>query len=93
VESMLAHVRNIEQAFLAELDQRKVPINRAMLLVSDESRRGRFLAFRTPDAGAIADALAKRNIIVDSRGDRLRIGFGIYHETEDALRLARELAS
>jgi kynureninase len=93
VGGMLAHVRNIEQAFLAELDQRKVPINRAMLLVSDESRRGRFLAFRTPDAGAIADALAKRNIIVDSRGDRLRIGFGIYHETEDALRLARELAS
>jgi len=91
VAGMLAHVRGIERAFLDELDQHKVPINRSMLLMPDESRRGRFLAFRTPDAGAIAAQLGKRNIIVDSRGDRLRIGFGIYHEIEDAVRVAQAL--
>jgi len=92
VAGMLAHVRGIERAFLDELDQHKVPINRSMLLMPDESRRGRFLAFRTPDAGAIAAQLGKRNIIVDSRGDRLRIGFGIYHEAEHAVRVAQALA-
>ncbi|MGD0144118.1 MAG: aminotransferase class V-fold PLP-dependent enzyme [Rhizomicrobium sp.] len=93
VGRMLAHVRGIERAFLGELDRHKARIDRAMLLMPDDSRRGRFLAFRTRDAGKIANDLEKRNIIVDSRGDRLRIGFGIYHETEDAVRLARELVS
>jgi kynureninase len=92
VAGMLAHVRGLERAFLDELDQHKVPINRSMLLMPDESRRGRFLVFRTPDAGAIAAQLGKRNIIVDSRGDRLRIGFGIYHEAEHAVRVAQALA-
>lgn len=92
VGKMLDHVRGVEQAFLAELDGKKSPITRAMLLVPDESLRGRFLAFRTRQASAIAEHLAKRNIIVDHRADRLRIGFGIYHEPADALRLARELA-
>ena len=53
--------------------------------------RGRFLAFRTPNAGAITAKLAAQNIIVDHRGDRLRIGFGIYHDEDDARRLARAL--
>jgi len=92
VAGMLSHVRGIERAFLDELDLHKAPINRAMLMMPDESRRGRILAFRTPDAGAIAEQLGKRNIIVDSRGDRLRIGFGIYHETEHAVRVAQALA-
>jgi selenocysteine lyase/cysteine desulfurase len=92
VAGMLEQVRAIERAFLNELDQRTAPINRAMLVVPDETRRGRFLAFRTPNAGAIAEQLEKRNVIVDSRGDRLRIGFGIYHETDDAVRVAQALA-
>ena len=92
VAGMLSHVRGIERAFLDELDLHKAPINRAMLMMPDESRRGRILAFRTPDAGAIAEQLGKRNIIVDSRGDRLRIGFGIYHEAEHAVRVAQALA-
>jgi selenocysteine lyase/cysteine desulfurase len=60
-------------------------------VVPDAARRGRFLAFRTPHAGAIVAQLAARNIIADHRGDRLRIGFGIYHTTDDARRLADAL--
>jgi len=37
------------------------------------------------------EQLAARNIIVDHRGDSLRIGFGIYHDDGDALRLAEAL--
>jgi len=92
VADMLATVRDIERAFLAELDARKAPIGTSMLVVASETRRGRFLAFRTPDAAALMARLAARGIIVDHRGDRLRVGFGIYHDAADALRLARALA-
>ena len=93
IEKMLEHVRGIERAFLAELESMKAPIRSTDLLIPDESRRGRFLAFRTPEAEKVTAALARQSIIVDYRGDRLRIGFGIYHEKEDALRLARALTS
>ncbi|HEY5336859.1 MAG TPA: aminotransferase class V-fold PLP-dependent enzyme [Rhizomicrobium sp.] len=93
VDAMLAHVRSIERAFLAAIGRHAGPVDAAMLLIADESRRGRFLCFRTDKAGAIKAALAKKNVIVDHRGDRLRIGFGIYHEEDDALRLARALAA
>jgi selenocysteine lyase/cysteine desulfurase len=93
VAKMLEHVRGIERAFLAELDDLKAPVRASDLLVPDEERRGRFLAFRTQHAGKIAAALAAQNIIVDYRGDSLRVGFGIYHEKEDALRLANALTS
>jgi selenocysteine lyase/cysteine desulfurase len=89
VESMLRHVRGLERTFLAA--SRSADANSASLLVPDETRRGRFLAFRTAKAGAIVARLAAKNIIADYRGDRLRIGFGTYHSERDALRLAEEL--
>lgn len=88
VEAMLAQVRGLDRAFLAES---RSP-GAANLLVPEEARRGRFLAFRTEQAGAIVRRLAAKNIIADQRGDRLRIGFGIYHTAEDVKRLARALA-
>jgi selenocysteine lyase/cysteine desulfurase len=90
VPAMLAQVRGIERAFLRE--SRSLQVNGANLLVPDEARRGRFLAFRTEQAGAIVARLAAKGIIADHRGDRLRIGFGIYHGEDDARRLAQALA-
>ena len=86
VTAMLAHVRNIERVFLET--SRSAEVNAATLLVPSEASRGRFLTFRTPNAGAIVRRLAERNIIADHRGDRLRIGFGIYHTSDDARRVA-----
>ena len=90
---MLEHVREVERVFLSEIDRLRAPMCSGNLLIPDEDRRGRFLAFRTPEAANITADLAAQNIIVDYRGDRLRIGFGIYHEKEDAIRLARALTS
>lgn len=89
VAGMLAHVRGIERVFLDA--SRSADVNAATLLVPDEAGRGRFLTFRTQRAGAIVEHLAERNIIADHRGDRLRIGFGIYHTADDARRLAAVL--
>jgi len=91
VASMLDHVRSIERRFLSDLDRAPAAANSHSLLVTDESRRGRFLALRTNDVATIAARLAQRDIIVDYRGDRLRIGFGIYHSPDDAIRLARAI--
>jgi kynureninase len=92
VATMLAHVREIERRFLDAIDRMDAPIGSRNLLVPDESQRGRFLAFRADAAAEITTQLAEANVIVDHRGDRLRIGFGIYHEPEDAPRLAQAIA-
>ena len=90
VAKMLAHVRGIEAAFLDT--SRSADVGRATLAVPNAARRGRFLAFRTAQAGALVERLAAQNIIADHRGDRLRIGFGIYHTQADARLLAAALA-
>jgi len=89
VEAMRDHVRGLERAFLAKL---RGAATTSMLLLPDEAKRGRFLALGTAQAGAIAKALMERNVIVDHRRDRLRIGFGIYNDEEDVERLADVLA-
>jgi kynureninase len=57
----------------------------------DQPARGRFLTFQTPDAQDIQKGLARRDILTDARGDRLRIGFGIYHDTDDLEKLLHAL--
>ena len=55
--------------------------------------RGNFLTFRSPAAWDLYRALHQRSVITDHRGDRLRIGFGIYHDEDDVDALLRILAS
>jgi selenocysteine lyase/cysteine desulfurase len=85
VAAMLEQVRVVERRFLSHDAL-------STLVVPGESRRGRFLCFRNERAGEITAKLAAQNVIVDHRGDRLRIGFGIYHTPDDADRLAKALA-
>ncbi len=61
------------------------------LIVPDANRRGRFLTFSMADAARIEAELLARNIMVDRRGDRLRIGFGIYQDEADVDLLAAAL--
>lgn len=84
VAEMLEHVRRIERVFLKNVALAP--------MIADEAMRGRFLAFKTDEANAITRRLAAKNIIVDARADRLRVGFGIYHTEDDALRLAASFA-
>ncbi len=61
------------------------------LLPPSEFERGSFLTFRRRDANDLYRRLHNRRVITDYRGDRFRIGFGIYHEPEDVYRLVSEL--
>lgn len=49
--------------------------------------RGNFLTFETADAAGMYRALHQRAVITDYRGDRIRIGFGIYQDPADVDRL------
>ncbi|MGH8958336.1 MAG: aminotransferase class V-fold PLP-dependent enzyme, partial [Acidimicrobiia bacterium] len=75
------YVNTLQQEFLAHAP------DLGELLPPSEFERGSFLTFRRPDAKDLYQRLHDRGIITDYRGDRLRIGFGIYHEPADVARL------
>ena len=79
------HVRRLQDLLierLAELDLERLPVD-TLLPTADASDRGHFLTFVTPQAGIIDERLRARGVIVDHRADRLRIGFGVYHDRAD----------
>jgi len=80
----------LQETFLAQAGMSSVPAWH--VIEPDPARRGRFLALRTPRAGAIDQALKQKGVIVDHRGDILRIGFGIYQDQSDVARLVTTLA-
>jgi len=88
-----AHVQELQRLFLvmlSRLDLRALPVG-SLVTPPDLSRQGHFLTFRLPRATALAQTLRDRGVEVDSRGDRVRFGFGLYHEPSDLERLAERL--
>ncbi|MGH3649181.1 MAG: aminotransferase class V-fold PLP-dependent enzyme [Acidimicrobiia bacterium] len=57
------------------------------LVPPEEFERGNFLTFETADADSLYRSLHDRRVITDHRGDRLRVGFGVYHDHSDVDRL------
>jgi kynureninase len=89
------HVLGLQQRFLAALEGSPAPTLPADTLVTprDLAQQGNFLAFRLPAAAAVARALEERGVSTDVRGDRLRIGFGLYHDENDVDLLVERLRS
>ncbi|MDZ4867860.1 MAG: aminotransferase class V-fold PLP-dependent enzyme [Alphaproteobacteria bacterium] len=77
----------LQHTFIKKLDGARTKLGADQLVVKDPVQCGRFLTFETKDAAQIDEALAARNVLVDHRGDRLRIGFGIYQDEGDVDRL------
>jgi selenocysteine lyase/cysteine desulfurase len=79
------HVHALQDRFLAGAP------DLGELLIDDPSRRGNFLTFRSDQAAEIYHRLHDKDVVTDYRGDRLRIGFGIYHDETDVDRLLGRL--
>ena len=85
VEKSDAHVRALQTRFLKRLAEKaRGPFKTEALISDDLSRLGHFLTFRLPDAPALSKRLSAENgVLTDARGDRLRFGFGLYHDEAD----------
>ena len=93
VKTMDSHCLGLQKDFLKHLDAANTALSSRELIVRDVDACGRFLTFRTADAARIDRELAERNIIVDHRADRLRVGFGIYQDAADVDRLVKALST
>jgi selenocysteine lyase/cysteine desulfurase len=93
VEKSDAHVRALERRFLSRLSEKpRGPFKTEALISTDLSRLGHFLTFRLPSAPALSKRLAaEHGVLTDARGDRLRFGFGLYHDEADIDELFRRL--
>jgi selenocysteine lyase/cysteine desulfurase len=86
VADIRAHVLGLQERFLGS---QRLP---GELVPPAPLERGNFLTFRSDDSGDTYQALHERGLITDYRADRLRIGFGIYHDEDDVDRLVGVLA-
>jgi kynureninase len=89
------HVASLQQRFLEGLDGIGVePLSSARLELPPEVRtRGNFLVFATDDGEVTHRRLREAGVLTDRRGDRVRIGFGLYHRPEDIDDLVSRAAS
>ncbi|MBB4040105.1 selenocysteine lyase/cysteine desulfurase [Microvirga flocculans] len=86
-----AHAKALQQHFLQRVGG-SGPLGHASLVVpADEMRRGNFLTFQTPQAQALYNDLKELRVVTDVRGQRLRIGFGIYQSEEEVNDLVRRI--
>lgn len=93
VAAIHEHVQALQQRFVAALGELGLDtLHPGQLVVPlSEPNRGHFLTFRSERAGDLHRQLLKSDIITDFRGDRLRFGFGLYHDEEDIAKLCHTL--
>lgn len=94
IEVIHQHIRKLQTHFLKLLDEANLKlINRGNLMNGNQlDKQGHFLTFKTNEAQRLHDELLTRHVIVDYRGDRLRFGFGLYHELSTVEQLIKRLA-
>jgi selenocysteine lyase/cysteine desulfurase len=89
-----AHALRMQERFMAELARGPLPLDASQLVVPlSETSRGQFLTFQTPRAQEIHALLLAHKVVTDVRGDRLRVGFGLYHDEEDIVRGVERMRS
>lgn len=76
------HVHKLQNELVNKIENRDINADTLVVPIGDK-RRGNFLTFQTTNAEALKNMLKRKNIIVDNRGNRLRFGFGIYHDMSD----------
>lgn len=82
VERNRAHAHALQEAFIKDLPAGPLSADQLVVPITNPAR-GQFLTFRTSEASAVYATLKLHRVITDCRGDRLRFGFGPYHELSD----------
>ncbi len=94
VADIHAHVGALQERFLTGLERARVAALPLSSLVTPRQaeKRGHFLTFRLAQAADLGRRLGEGGVIADWRGDRLRFGFGLYHDPEDVDELLARLS-
>ncbi len=86
-EVIHAHIMKNQIHFLDLLERKNHPLlNLRSLVNAEKNDRGHFLTFELPDVDttkSFVSTMAKKGITLDSRSQRLRIGFGLYHDSKN----------
>jgi len=78
-----SHVERLQARFLSGLAQSPVPaLPLDRVVPPTGTPRGNFLTFALPWAAEAEAALIEHRVSVDRRADRLRFGFGVYHDDD-----------
>lgn len=86
------HVHSLQSQLLRALEEQNPDCFKSCeVLLHDPDWHGHFLSLRTPQADKLCSELRSHNIMVDTRGDLLRIGIGLYHDSNDVDELLRRL--
>lgn len=90
-----AHVQRLNAALVAEFERRGIGALAAdrLLVPLDAPGRGNFLTYATPEAASMHRRLREAGIVTDVRGDRLRIGLGLYHAEVEMPGIAEKVAA
>lgn len=81
------HVQSCQKRFLELIDKLNHPhLNRGNLLINKIDHHGHFLTFdleSTEIVDSIRKSLESNDVLTDSRKNRLRFGFAIYHDSSE----------
>jgi kynureninase len=94
-EGVHARACAMQAAFSEEVDRLGVPGLRSgdLIVPVGAPAHGNFLAYRSPHAAALHGRLAAAGIVIDVRGDVLRVGFGVYHDHTDVPKIVARIAA
>jgi kynureninase len=93
IEDVHRHSTRLQKHFLDACARRGIErLAPRHLVPPPGAPRGNFLAFALPDAGSVHERIAAQQVTIDRRGDRLRFGFGIYHDEAEVDRLVEAVA-
>jgi kynureninase len=82
VEKISSHVHKLQNFFLEQTKQITSKNLLWNVTQADTHQRPRFLTFEHTNALEISKRLEAKNVNCDVRGNRLRLGFGMYHTNE-----------
>jgi selenocysteine lyase/cysteine desulfurase len=83
VDDIHHHAARMQDRFMAGLASRSESELGELMPSRSFDDRGNFLTFRRPDAAGLHRAMRATGVVTDYRRDRLRIGFGVYHDADD----------
>jgi selenocysteine lyase/cysteine desulfurase len=94
VQMIHEHIRQLQLCFIQSISPNFLKKFELIPLFNQLNWHGHFLTYKLPDensAQIFVQKLKQARIKIDSRGDRVRFGFGAYHDKEDVLRLCQQL--